>query len=109
LTEEQLCSIIKEPKNSLVKQYKYLFQLDKINLEFTEEAIKAIAKKATELKTGARGLKKIIEEALLQYQYDAEDLATDGLDTITIQKETITNNDTPLLVYRNKRKNGKKD
>ena len=109
LTEEQLCSIIKEPKNSLVKQYKYLFQLDKINLEFTEEAIKAIAKKATELKTGARGLKKIIEEALLQYQYDAEDLATEGLDTITIQKETITNNDTPLLVYRNKRTNGKKD
>lgn len=108
LTEEELCSIIKEPKNSLVKQYKYLFNLDNINLEFTDEAIKAIASKATELKTGARGLKKIIEEALLEYQYNAEDLATDGLDTLTIQKETITSNDTPLLVYRNKRTNGKK-
>jgi|TARA_B110000483_G_scaffold242733_1_gene329532 ATP-dependent Clp protease ATP-binding subunit ClpX len=108
LTQKQLCSIIKEPKNSLIKQYNYLFGLDNINLEFTDGAIKAIASKAQELKTGARGLKKIIEEALLQYQYDAEDLAADGLETITIQEETITNNDTPLLVYRNKRTNGKK-
>lgn len=108
LTTDQLCSIVKEPKNSLVKQFKYLFGLDGINLEFTDSALRAIAEKAQELKTGARGLKKIIEEALLEYQYDAEDLAKDGLDTITIQKETITNNETPLLVYKNKRTNGKK-
>jgi len=108
LTEKQLCSIIKEPKNSLVKQYKYLFGLDGINLEFTDDALKAIANKAKVLKTGARGLKKIIEEVLLQYQYDAEDLALEGLDTITVQKETITNNETPLMVYRNARTNGKK-
>jgi len=98
----------KEPKNSLVKQYNYLFGLDGINLEFTDDALRAIAKKAQELKTGARGLKKIIEEVLLQYQYDAEDLASEGLDTITVQKETITDNETPLLVYRNARTNGKK-
>jgi len=108
LTTDQLCSIVKEPKNSLVKQFKYLFGLDGINLEFTDSALRAIAEKAQELKTGARGLKKIIEEVLLEYQYDAEDLAKDGLDTITIQKETITNNETPLLVYKNKRTNGKK-
>ena len=108
LTTDQLCSIIQEPKNSLVKQFKYLFGLDGINLEFTDSALRAIAEKAQELKTGARGLKKIVEEVLLEYQYDAEDLAKDGLDTITIQKETITNNDTPLLVYKNKRTNGKK-
>ena len=108
LTTDQLCSIVKEPKNSLVKQFKYLFGLDGINLEFTDSALRAIAEKAQELKTGARGLKKIIEEVLLKYQYDAEDLAKDGLDTITIQKETITNSDTPLLVYKNKRTNGKK-
>ena len=108
LTTDQLCSIVKEPKNSLVKQFKYLFGLDSINLEFTDSALRAIAEKAQELKTGARGLKKILEEVLLKYQYDAEDLARDGLDTITIQKETITNNDTPLLVYKNKRTNGKK-
>jgi len=108
LTEQQLCSIIKEPKNSLIKQYRYLFNLDGINLEFTEDSIKAIAKKAKELKTGARGLKKIIEEVLLKYQFEAEELAIDGLDTITIQKETISTNETPLLVYRNKRTNGKK-
>lgn len=108
LTTDQLCSIVKEPKNSLVKQFKYLFGLDGINLEFTDSALRAIAEKAQELKTGARGLKKIIEEALLDYQYSAEDLANDGLDTITIQKETITNNEKPLLVYKNKRTNGKK-
>ena len=108
LTTEQLCSIVKEPKNSLVKQFKYLFGLDSINLEFTDSALRAIAEKAQELKTGARGLKKIIEEALLEYQYNAEDLAKDGLDTITIQKETITDNEKPLLVYRNARTNGKK-
>jgi ATP-dependent Clp protease ATP-binding subunit ClpX len=108
LTTDQLCSIVKEPKNSLVKQFKYLFGLDGINLEFTDSALRSIAEKAQELKTGARGLKKILEEVLLKYQYDAEDLARDGLDTITIQKETITNNDTPLLVYKNKRTNGKK-
>ena len=109
LTTEQLCSIVKEPKNSLVKQFKYLFGLDGINLEFTDNALRAVAEKAQELKTGARGLKKIIEEALLEYQYNAEDLAKDGLDTITIQKETITSNEKPLLVYKNKRTNGKKD
>ena len=109
LTTEQLCSIVKEPKNSLVKQFKYLFGLDGINLEFTDNALRAVAEKAQELKTGARGLKKIIEEALLEYQYNAEDLAKDGLDTITIQKETITSDEKPLLVYKNKRTNGKKD
>ena len=108
LTEDQLCSIIKEPKNSLVKQYKYLFSLDGVNLEFTDEALKAIARRAKELKTGARGLKKIIEEVLLEYQYEAEDLHADGLDTITVQKETITNDEKPLLVYNKVRTNGKK-
>ena len=108
LTTDQLCSIVKEPKNSLVKQFKYLFGLDGINLEFTDSALRAIAEKAQELKTGARGLRKIVEEVLLEYQYTADDLAKDGLDTITIQKETITNSDTPLLVYKNKMTNGKK-
>ena len=108
LTEEQLCSIIKEPKNSLVKQYKYLFDLDKVNLEFTDESLRAIAQKAKKLKTGARGLKSIIEDVLLEYQFEAEELAENGLDTITVQKETITNGEKPLLVYKNTRTNGKK-
>jgi len=102
------CSIIKEPKNSLVKQFKYLFKLDKIGLEFTEDSIRAIASKAKELKTGARGLKKIVEEVLLDYQFDADELAENGLESITIQAETIKNNEKPLLIYRNKRTNGKK-
>ena len=108
LTQEQLCSIIKEPKNSLLKQYKYLFDLDGVNLEFTDGAIEAIASRAKELKTRARGLKNIIEETLLQYQYDALDLAEKGLQTITVQKETITNKEQPLLVYKTKESNGKR-
>jgi len=107
LTEEQLCSIIKEPKNSLVKQYKYLFSLDGLKLEFTDEAVKAIAKKAKELKTGARGLKNIIEEMLLEYQFKANELVNDGLEMLTIQKETVNGNEQPLFVYRKKGANGK--
>ena len=107
LTEEQLCSIIKEPKNSLVKQYKYLFSLDGLKLEFTDEAVKAIAKKAKELKTGARGLKNIIEEMLLEYQFKANELVNDGLEMLTIQKETVKGNEQPLFVYRKKGANGK--
>jgi len=108
LTQDQLCSIIKEPKNSLLKQYQYLFKLDGIDLNFTDGAIKAIAKRAKELKTGARGLKNIIEDTLLQYQYEALDLAKKGLEAITVQSETITDRDQPLLVYKTKESNGKR-
>jgi len=108
LTEEQLYSIIKEPKNSLVKQYQYLFGLDGLKLEFTEDSIRSIAQKAKELKTGARGLKNIMEEMLLKYQYEANELVNDGLEMLTIQKETVNSGEKPLFVYRKKGANGKK-
>ena len=65
LDEKALKKILTEPRNSLVKQYKKLFEIDGIKLEFTNEAVSAFAKKAIELKTGARGLRTIMENAML--------------------------------------------
>lgn len=70
LTEEDLVRILSEPKNALIKQYKQLLALDDVDLEFTDEALQAIAKKAIERKTGARGLRAIIEESMIDIMYD---------------------------------------
>ena len=71
LDENALIKILTEPKNSLIKQYNLMFKIDGINIEFSPEAIKAIAKKAIELKTGARGLRTIIEGKMTKLMYDA--------------------------------------
>lgn len=70
LTEDDLVRILSEPKNALIKQYKQLLALDDVELEFTDEAFQAIAKKAIERKTGARGLRAIIEESMIDIMYD---------------------------------------
>ncbi len=70
LDEDMLIRIMSEPKNALVKQYKYLFSIDDVELKFDEGALKALAQKTLEAKTGARGLRAIIEKVLLQYMYD---------------------------------------
>lgn len=74
LDEEALVKILREPKNSLVKQYKLMFKIDGIEIDFTEDAVKAIAKRAMELKTGARGLRTIIESKMTKLMYDAPSL-----------------------------------
>lgn len=102
LTKEQLISILKVPKNALIKQYQYLFGLDKIGLEFTDDALEAIANKATELKTNARGLKNIMEKLLLKYQFEGTELKEKGLETITFTKDTVLNNSDPVLIFNNK-------
>ena len=70
LNEDALIRILQEPKNSIVKQYKQMFKMENIELEFSEEALKAIAKKSIELKTGARGLRTILETKMLELMYD---------------------------------------
>ena len=70
LDEEALVKILTEPKNALIKQYQKLLEMDGVNLEFEEEALKLIASKAIERKTGARGLRAILEEMLLNVMYD---------------------------------------
>ena len=103
LTDDQLVQILSETKNSPIKQYQYLFELDGIKLEFDSEALREIAVKAKELKTNARGLKNIIEKTLLPYQFDAVDLVERGLTTIRISKDTIGGR--PAIMIFDKKKN----
>ena len=89
LSVESLVSVLSEPKNSLVKQYQYIFEIDGIELEFQNEALGYIAEKAKELKTNARGLKNIIEKTLLPYQFDAVNIVERGLTKIVISKDAV--------------------
>lgn len=106
LTVEQLVKVLKEPKNSLIKQYQYLFELDGIELSFDIESLNEVAVRAKELKTNARGLKNIIEKVLLPYQFDAVDLVERGLKSIRISKDTICGK--PAVMIFDKKKNEQK-
>ncbi|UXV41408.1 ATP-dependent Clp protease ATP-binding subunit ClpX [Staphylococcus simulans] len=90
-----LKNILTQPKNALVKQYKKMLELDHVELEFTEEALSAIAEKAIERKTGARGLRSIIEESLIEIMYDIP--STDDVAKVVIIADTINNESTPEL------------
>lgn len=102
LDEETLVKILTEPKNALVKQYKELFAIDGVELEFEEEALIAIAKKAIERKTGARGLRSIIEENMLDIMYEIP--SRDDIEKCVITKETIENKVEPTLVLSDRKK-----
>ena len=97
LTTKQLVQILKEPKNSLVRQYQYFFELDGIDLEFDDSALELISEKAKELKTNARGLKNIIEKTLLPYQFDSINLVERGLTKIIISKSSVDGNPAKLI------------
>jgi ATP-dependent Clp protease ATP-binding subunit ClpX len=99
---DELVQVLKEPKNSLIRQYQYIFELDGINLEFEDSALQNIAEKAKQLKTNARGLKNIIEKILLPYQFDAVDLANRGLSKIVISKSTAAGTDPAIMVFDKK-------
>lgn len=97
LSAEDLVRVLKEPKNSLIRQYQYIFELDGIDLSFDDAALLDIAKKAKELKTNARGLKNIIEKMLLPYQFEAMDLVERGLSKIVISKDTVAGNPAVMI------------
>lgn len=101
LSVESLMNVLKEPKNSLVKQYQYIFELDGIELDFDESSLRYIAELAKELKTNARGLKNILEKTLLPYQFDAVNLVERGLEKILISKDTIAGK--PATMFFNKK------
>ncbi len=98
LDQEALVQILTEPRNALVKQYKKLFELDGVELEFTEEAVLAIADKAMERGTGARGLRAIIEEVLLYVMYDVPSRA--DVAKVVITREVVDDDVAPTLVLR---------
>ena len=98
LTEEMLVKILKEPKNAILKQYKKLLALDEVDLVFDDGAIEAIAKKAVEKNTGARALRSIIEEFMLDIMYEIP--KDDAIGRVTITKEYIEKTGGPLIQMR---------
>lgn len=106
LSTEQLVSVLKDTKDSLIKQYQYLFKIDGIDLIFDNDSLESIARKAKELKTNARGLKNIIEKVLLPYQFDAMNLVERNLKSIRISKDTIDGK--PAIMIFDKKKNEQK-
>ena len=98
LDEEALVKILTEPKNAITKQYKKLFELDGVELHFTDEAIHAIAKKSFERKTGARGLRAILEKSMLDLMYSIPSDETIGSCTVT--KEVVEGTGEPEFTYR---------
>ncbi|WP_426457174.1 ATP-dependent Clp protease ATP-binding subunit ClpX [Staphylococcus cohnii] len=95
LDVDALKNILTQPKNALVKQYTKMLELDDVELEFTDEALSAISNKAIERKTGARGLRSIIEEALIDIMYDVP--SSDGVVKVVITEETINEEKDPEL------------
>ena len=102
LSEEALVQILTEPKNALVKQYKKLFEMEDADLTFTSEALTAIAKKAIARKTGARGLRAILEEHLLELMYDLPSM--EDVSEVVIGGEVIEKNAPPMLVHEKAKK-----
>jgi ATP-dependent Clp protease ATP-binding subunit ClpX len=100
LSEEQLVKILTEPKNAIIKQMQYLFGLDDMKIDFTKEAKISIAKKAKELGTNARGLKNIMDNILLPFQFDAVEMKNKGVETIKITEDVVDNSADPVLVFR---------
>ena len=97
LDEEALVKILSEPKNALVKQYQRLFEMESAKLTFTDDALSAIAKKAIERKTGARGLRSILENTLLNAMFDLP--AMNNVEEVVVNGEVIAGNAQPLFIY----------
>lgn len=102
LDEESLVKVLTEPKNAILKQYTTLFDMEDVKLNITDDALIAIAKKAIARKTGARGLRAIMEENLLDLMYDVPD--REGLSEIVINADVIDNKKTPVFVYEKEHK-----
>ena len=105
LDELMLIKIMTEPKNALIKQYQALFKMDEINIEFKSDSLKEIAKLAVSQNTGARGLRSIIENILMEMMYSAPDIK--DLDKIVINKDVVSKKSEPILIFSNKQNNQK--
>ena len=97
LDEKSLVKILKEPKNSLLKQYKRLFEFDDVKLEFREDALNEVAKRAISKKTGARGLRSILESILLKTMFALPDM--ENVDSVTIDKSVVKGKTEPIISF----------
>ena len=103
LDEEALVTILTEPKNSLVKQYQKLFELEGVELEIREDALRAIAKRALARKTGARGLRSILEKALMETMFELPSM--DNVSRVTVDANVIESGAQPLFMYEESPRN----
>jgi ATP-dependent Clp protease ATP-binding subunit ClpX len=101
LDEDALVDILTSPKNALVKQYQKLFEMESVSLAFKDDALKAIAQKAIARKTGARGLRSIMEGILLDTMFDLP--GTEGIEEVVVNKEVVEGNAKPLVIYSDQR------
>ena len=97
LSEEALIEILIEPKNALIKQYQKLFSMEGVELEVRPPALQAIARKALKRKTGARGLRSILEGALLDIMYELPDM--ENVSKVVVDEAMIEGNGKPILMY----------
>ncbi len=102
LDEDALVTILTEPKNALVKQYQRLFELEESQLTFTEDALHAIAKRAIQRKTGARGLRSILEDILLDTMFELPGM--DNVEEVVVNEEAVTSDAKPLMIYADAKK-----
>ena len=102
LDEDALVEILTKPKNALVKQYQKLLDYDGVELEFSEDALREIAKQAIGRKTGARGLRSILEKIMIETMYEVP--SRDDVVKCYVGKETVTNGKEPELVIKGKKK-----
>lgn len=102
LDEDTLIDILSKPKNALAKQYKKLFEMEKVGLSFSEDALRAIAQRAILRKTGARGLRSIMENILLGTMFELPDYK--DIEEVVVNKEVVEGTAQPLLVYSEKKK-----
>jgi ATP-dependent Clp protease ATP-binding subunit ClpX len=104
LTVDDLIKILVEPKNSIIKQYQKLFEMEGVELKFTEKALRVVAEEAVKRKTGARGLRSIIEEVMVDVMYEIPSL-TDVKECI-VTEEVILKKERPILIFKKKAKEG---
>ncbi|EIE49378.1 Clp protease [Salipiger aestuarii] len=104
LDEEALVTILTKPKNALVKQYQRLFEMEDTKLSFTDDALSAIAKRAIERKTGARGLRSILEAILLDTMFELPGM--DDVTEVVVNEEAVTSEAKPLMIYADQKKEG---
>ena len=97
LDEDALVEILGQPKNALVKQYQRLFEMESIELSFTEDALRAVARKAIARKTGARGLRSILETILLDTMFELPSL--EGVEEVVVNREVVEHGSQPLMIY----------
>lgn len=102
LDEDALVTILTQPKNALVKQYQRLFELEDVTLKFTDDALVAIAKRAIQRKTGARGLRSIMEDILLDTMFELP--SAQGVEDVVVNEEAVTSDAQPLMIYAERKK-----